>query len=113
MSYTNQPDHGLLDRKLIQPVLSLLAQAHVASAPAASSRSEHLDRLLRLAGSELERAWLRFLDARDHRLPTGCAGADRPGGDAARLRLQRPLHRDLRRRPGARCTPTGIAATLT
>jgi very-short-patch-repair endonuclease len=71
MSYSNQPDHGLLDRKLIQPVLSLLAQAHVATAPAASTRAEHLERLLKLAGSELERDWLRFVDARDHHLPTG------------------------------------------
>jgi hypothetical protein len=27
--------------------------------------------LLRLAGSDLERAWLRFLDSREHTLPTG------------------------------------------
>jgi very-short-patch-repair endonuclease len=71
MSYTNQPDHGMLDRKLIQPILRGLARAHVAPAPVASSRSEHLDRLLRLAGSELEREWLRFLAAREHSLPTG------------------------------------------
>ena len=71
MSYRNQPDHALLDRQLIQPVLSLLSRSHVASAPVPSSRSEHLEKLMRLAGSDLERAWLRFLEAREHRLPTG------------------------------------------
>jgi very-short-patch-repair endonuclease len=71
MSYSNQPDHALLDRQVIHPILSQLTRAHVAAAPVAASRSEHLERLLRLAGSELERAWLRFLDARGHRLPSG------------------------------------------
>ena len=71
MSYRNQPDHALLDRQLIQPVLSLLSRSRVASAPVPSSRSEHLEKLMRLAGSDLERAWLRFLEAREHRLPTG------------------------------------------
>ncbi len=71
MSYSNQPDHGLLDRKAARPFLERLAAAHVASAPADLTRSEHLKRLLRLAGSELEEDWLRHLDACDHRLPTG------------------------------------------
>ena len=91
MSYSNQPDHGLLDRQLIQPILKQLAAAHVASGPVASARSEHLERLLRLAGSELERAWLRFLDARDHRLPTGAQELIAAGGHAARFRVLRPL----------------------
>jgi very-short-patch-repair endonuclease len=71
MSYTNQPDHGLLDRRTILPILRKLTEAQVASAPVASTRSDHLERLSRLAGSELEREWLRFLETRDHRLPTG------------------------------------------
>jgi ATP-dependent helicase YprA (DUF1998 family) len=71
MSYTNQPDHALLDRQAIKDVLSRLAKARVAAAPLTSTRLEHLERLLRLAGSKLERDWLRFLEAREHRLPTG------------------------------------------
>jgi ATP-dependent helicase YprA (DUF1998 family) len=71
MSYSNQPDHSLLDRQAIKPILSELAQAHVAAAPRSSTREEHLEGLLRRAGSELEREWLRFLDARQHRLPSG------------------------------------------
>ena len=71
MSYSNQPDHALLDRQAARPFLERLAAARVASAPADLTRAEHLERLLRLAGSDLERDWLRHLDACDHRLPTG------------------------------------------
>jgi len=71
MSYSNQPDHVILDRKAARPFLERLASAHVASAPAELTRAEHLERLNRLAGSDLERDWLRHLDACDHRLPTG------------------------------------------
>ena len=39
--------------------------------PSPHPRPSTSERLLRLAGSDLERAWLRFLDARDYRLPTG------------------------------------------
>ncbi len=70
MSYSNQPDHALLDRKATRPVLAALAAARVTSAPAATTRDGHLEGLNRLAGSELERDWLRFLDERDLRLPT-------------------------------------------
>jgi very-short-patch-repair endonuclease len=34
------------------------------------SRAEHLTQLLRLAGSELERRWLQYLEARSLRLPS-------------------------------------------
>jgi very-short-patch-repair endonuclease len=71
MSYTNQPDHSLLDRRAILPILRELTEAHVASAPVAAPRSDHLERLIRLAASDLERDWLRFLETRDRRLPTG------------------------------------------
>jgi very-short-patch-repair endonuclease len=71
MNYMNQPDHDLLDRQSIQPVLSKLSQSRVATAPGTKSRSDHMDMLLRLAGSDLERAWLRYLDSREHALPTG------------------------------------------
>jgi ATP-dependent helicase YprA (DUF1998 family) len=69
-SYSNQLDHGLLDRKVIRPVLERLAAARVASAPADLTRGEHLERLLRLTSSDLERDWLRHVDDGDHRLPT-------------------------------------------
>jgi very-short-patch-repair endonuclease len=70
MSYSNQPDHGLLDRRAVRPILERLVAAHVATAPTDLARGDHLEQLLRLAGSELERDWLRMVDSGDHRLPT-------------------------------------------
>jgi len=70
MSYTNQRDHGLLDRKLVQSIMLDLASAEVKSAPAQLSREEHLEQLLRLCQSELERNWLRYLEDRGLRLPS-------------------------------------------
>jgi len=70
MSYTNQLDHELLDRVLVQPILSEYAQATIRAAPAPTSRAEHLQRLKNLAGSQLEIRWLEFLEQNNYRLPT-------------------------------------------
>ncbi len=70
MSYVNQPDHRLLDRKLIKEVLAALARSRVEASPAALSREQHLERLLRKCQTELERRFLRFLDARNIELPS-------------------------------------------
>ena len=70
MSYTNQPDHPLLDRKLVADILLRMTKASVAVAPGAQTREEAFERLLRQAGSELERKWLRFLMTGGFRLPT-------------------------------------------
>jgi very-short-patch-repair endonuclease len=48
----------------------MLATADVRTAPGAATRGEHLTQLLRLAGSDLERRWLRQLEERGLRLPT-------------------------------------------
>ena len=111
MSYCNQPDHGLLDRQLIQPILSQLSRSHVAAAPVPRPASEHLEMLLRLAGSELERAWLRFLDAREHRLPTGAQELIAQAGTRPDFVYCRPLRRHLHRRAHAPVSPTGTAET--
>jgi very-short-patch-repair endonuclease len=42
----------------------------VAISPTAQPRSEHLDQLLRQAGSDLEREWLHFLNRQGWRLPS-------------------------------------------
>ncbi len=68
MSYTNQPDHALLDRRLVRDVLLAWRDAHVASSGDLPPE-DHLARLLRLAGSELERRFLRFLAGRGLNLP--------------------------------------------
>jgi very-short-patch-repair endonuclease len=70
MSYYNQGDHLILDRMLIKDFLMELGQAQVKSSPAPVSREQHLERLLRMAGSELEKQWLRFLDKNKLNLPT-------------------------------------------
>lgn len=69
MHYGNQPDHRRLDRHLIRNVLLNLAASTTTSSPATVNRNEHLEMLKRLAGSELERRWLDWLDARRLRLP--------------------------------------------
>ena len=70
LTYYNQRDHRLLDRQAIYDILWALARSHVEAGPAEQPRSDHLQQLLRLADSELERDWLRYLDAHGHRLPS-------------------------------------------
>lgn len=69
MSYSNQPDHAMLDRTKIVDLLNELAGSRVTASPVAVSRSEHIDRLSRLCQSDLERDWLDFLDRANLRLP--------------------------------------------
>ncbi|HXF72477.1 MAG TPA: DEAD/DEAH box helicase [Actinomycetota bacterium] len=70
MSYTNQPDHPLLDRQLVRDVLDELRRAAVRPAPTEVPREVHLERLKRLCRSDLERAWLDLLEERNLTLPT-------------------------------------------
>jgi very-short-patch-repair endonuclease len=70
MSYTNQPDHKHLDRKLIGELLRKLAKAVVNSSPTAGTREEHAERLRSLAGSSLERRWLDAVESGGYRLPS-------------------------------------------
>jgi very-short-patch-repair endonuclease len=102
MSYNNQPDHELLDRSAIRDVLLALRSARVEASPATASRDEHLERLIRQAGSDLERRWLRFLSARGYRLPTDAgklfeAAGTRPDfyydGDMLAVYIDGPPHR--------------------
>lgn len=70
MSYANQIDHALLDRKAIREILMQLTLASVSTSPAPVSRPEHMNRLLRLCQSDLEKAWLTFIESRTLRLPS-------------------------------------------
>ena len=72
MSYGNQLDHEMLDRKLPEVVgfLADLKQARVESSPTPASRGDHLSRLLCKCESELERQWLSFMNDLDLRLPS-------------------------------------------
>lgn len=70
MSYRNQRDHAVLDRKLIQPLLLACSQARVSASPTARPRAAHLESLMRQCDSELEKKWLQLLDENDYRLPS-------------------------------------------
>lgn len=70
MSYTNQLDHALLDRQLVKDFLWQLSDATVHAAPALVPRAEHLQRLMNLSTSDLERKWLSLLEERNCRLPS-------------------------------------------
>ncbi len=70
LSYFNQRHHEAIDRRLVEPLLRAWRNARFESSAALAPRGEHLDRLLRLTESELERRFLRLLDERGHRLPS-------------------------------------------
>jgi len=69
LSYNNQREHAILDRQKIRGTLLDLTNAVVVASPTSATREDHLERLLSLAGSELEVEWLRYLDTHGHRLP--------------------------------------------
>lgn len=70
MSYSNQLDHDFLDRAVVRDLLAALASAEVRASPTAESRAAHLARLMREAGSGLERSWLSALEELKLRLPS-------------------------------------------
>jgi ATP-dependent helicase YprA (DUF1998 family) len=69
LSYSNQREHPILDRQAIVGILSDLMQAEVSGSPGPQPRETHLERLLRLCDSQLERDWLKYLDNKGCRLP--------------------------------------------
>ena len=101
LSYGNQRDHRLLDRKKIAATLLQLATSTVRVSDTPDTPEEHVKKLKALAGSNLERKWLDFLAARGHALPTAAQKAI--PGDLRPPRL--PVRRERRRvhrRPGPR-----------
>lgn len=70
LSYTNQHDHEYLNRHSIKEFLLRMASARVETSPGPAPREEQLNRLLKIADSELEREWLRLLESRNLRLPS-------------------------------------------
>jgi very-short-patch-repair endonuclease len=69
LGYRNQMDHPILDRKAVAPLLKQLASASVQNSPGPEDRAEHVQRLLNLSDSDLERKWVRFVDDAGLRLP--------------------------------------------
>ncbi len=70
MSYANQSAHVTLDRFAIRQHLQHLANATVTASPTHRTRTEHLQHLLNLCQSDLERELLHHLERRQLRLPT-------------------------------------------
>ncbi len=70
MSYTNQLDHRHLDRAAVVDVLRSWARAKVRASGSAANRGDQLEALLRQAGSDLERRWLRWLNEGGFLLPS-------------------------------------------
>jgi ATP-dependent helicase YprA (DUF1998 family)/very-short-patch-repair endonuclease len=69
LSYGNQREHPVLDRHIIRNTLLVLTHAWITTSPASGSRDDHLEKLLRLCESDLERSWLQHLCARGLHLP--------------------------------------------
>ncbi len=69
LSYYNQRDHELLNRQTVKEVLLDWTGGAVVLSGGADGREDHLERLLRLADSGLEKKWLRLVDSLELRLP--------------------------------------------
>ena len=59
LSYHNQREHRLIDRKLLPELLRPWLLARVEASPTTDTREQELERLLRQCDSELEKRWLR------------------------------------------------------
>jgi very-short-patch-repair endonuclease len=70
MNYSNQRDHALLDRGSIKDILLDFMSSTVRVSPTEKPRAVHLADLQELAGSELERQWLHFLEDNQLHLPS-------------------------------------------
>jgi very-short-patch-repair endonuclease len=69
LSYANQLEARLLDRRAIRDLLFQLTQAQVRPRVGPRSREEHLAHLRARAGSDFEQAFLDFLEREGFRLP--------------------------------------------
>ncbi|MDO5309694.1 MAG: DEAD/DEAH box helicase [Planctomycetia bacterium] len=74
LSYTNQPDHALLDRKAIRDTLLALIQSTLKVSSTSKSREELFEALKDKTQSELERRWLCEVHERQYLLPTEAQG---------------------------------------
>jgi len=101
LSYYNQRDHRLLDRKLLLGTLRQWQSSRVETSPSARPRQEQVERLRNLCQTGLERRWLDLVDRLGLRLPSDAQklieGAHaRPDfyyqGDAVAVFIDGPVH---------------------
>lgn len=75
LSYYNQPDHPLIDRKdkeadgLVLDILCRLTASQTKQGTQGRAPDQHLAELARVAGSSLEQAWLAYVEKHGHRKP--------------------------------------------
>jgi len=71
LSYYNQPDHALIDRKDadVLDILCHLTRAEARRGTLGRGADEQLDELMRVSDSTLEQAWLQAIHRRGYRLP--------------------------------------------
>ena len=75
LSYYNQPDHTLIDRKdkeadgLVLDLLCRLTNAESRQGSQGRAPEQHSAELARTAGSTLEQAWLAYIEEHGHRKP--------------------------------------------
>jgi hypothetical protein len=70
MSYGNQRDHKHLDRNVAKELLRMLLDSELQTSQGPLTREEKMSDLLSRCDSDLERDWLRFIDAHKGHLPT-------------------------------------------
>ncbi|MBT3391937.1 MAG: DEAD/DEAH box helicase [Chloroflexi bacterium] len=70
LSYYNQRDHRLLDRKVIRELLMEYRDAIVKTSPGNVVRDDHYQHLRNLCQSELEEKWLSYAQSKHYRLPS-------------------------------------------
>ncbi|MCG7879244.1 MAG: endonuclease domain-containing protein, partial [Candidatus Thiodiazotropha endolucinida] len=71
LSYYNQPDHELIDRRnpKVLEILRALTRATIVASTGGRTHSDQSEQLERLSGSSLEKAWLGYVEKNGHRLP--------------------------------------------
>jgi hypothetical protein len=72
LDYGNQPDHVLLDRRLVRDLLAQLARSECKPAGGVGARAERMAALRRRCDSKLEGRWLDRVDALMLRPPSDC-----------------------------------------
>ncbi|MCC7542078.1 MAG: DEAD/DEAH box helicase [Deltaproteobacteria bacterium] len=107
LSYYNQREHRLLDRKLLPELLRTWMLGKVRTSPRPEPRQEHVARLKRLAQSDLERSWIDLVDRQGLKLPSDGqvfidAANARPDflyrQEGAAIFVDGPVHDDERQR---------------
>ena len=70
MNYSNQRDHDILDRQAIKKILMDFTHSEVISSSGVKTHAEHLQELMNLTQSGLEKKWLDLIVKNKLKLPT-------------------------------------------